>query len=156
VVQQVSVPKLPVAGYADLERFKIYVLDTGLLGAMLNLTSEIMTEPTALFSEYNGAFVENYVCHELIKTLRTDIFYWTSSRKAEVDFLFQHKQTVIPIEVKSGLGKSTQSIRIYAEKFKPEFIIRTSPRNFVQSDDFVNLPLYGLLGIIGLLENKRK
>jgi len=51
-------PKLPLSGYTDYSKFKIYLLDTGLLGAMLNLPSNIIISPDAIFKEYNGAFVE--------------------------------------------------------------------------------------------------
>ncbi|VAX23285.1 Predicted ATPase (AAA+ superfamily), partial [hydrothermal vent metagenome] len=57
----ISVPKLPLAGYADRTKFKIYLLDTGLLGAMLDLTSDVIIKGSKLFSEYNGAFIENFI-----------------------------------------------------------------------------------------------
>ena len=150
VVPQIRVAKLPISGYADSSKFKIYMLDTGLLGALLNLSSDIILKPNELFLEYNGAFVENYTCLELIKTLEQDIFYWSSEREAEVDFVFQWENDIYPLEVKSGLNRNTKSLRIYADKFQPKLLLRTSPRNFIQSDDFINIPLYGLLGIKSL------
>ena len=155
VVPQIRVAKLPISGYADSSKFKIYMLDTGLLGALLNLSSDIILKPNELFLEYNGAFVENYTCLELIKTLEQDIFYWSSEREAEVDFVFQWENDIYPLEVKSGLNRNTKSLRIYADKFHPKLLLRTSPRNFIQSDDFINIPLYGLLGIKSLF-NKIK
>ena len=155
VVPQIRAAKLPISGYADYSKFKIYILDTGLLGALLNLSSNIILKPNELFLEYNGAFVENYTCLELIKTLEQDIFYWSSEREAEVDFVFQWENDIYPLEVKSGLNRNTKSLRIYADKFHPKLLLRTSPRNFIQSDDFINIPLYGLLGIKSLF-NKIK
>ena len=152
VVPQIRVAKLPISGYADYSKFKIYILDTGLLGALLNLSSDIILKPNELFLEYNGAFVENYTCLELIKTLEQDIFYWSSEREAEVDFVFQWENDIYPLEVKSGLNRNTKSLRIYADKFQPKLLLRTSPRNFIQSDDFINIPLYGLLGIESLFK----
>ena len=152
VVPQIRVAKLPISGYVDSSKFKIYMLDTGLLGALLNLSSDIILKPNELFLEYNGAFVENYTCLELIKTLEQDIFYWSSEREAEVDFVFQWENDIYPLEVKSGLNRHTKSLRIYADKFQPKLLLRTSPRNFIQSDDFINIPLYGLLGIKSLFK----
>ncbi len=152
VVPQIRAAKLPISGYADYSKFKIYILDTGLLGALLNLSSDIILKPNELFLEYNGAFVENYTCLELIKTLEQDIFYWSSEREAEVDFVFQWENDIYPLEVKSGLNRNTKSLRIYADKFQPKLLLRTSPRNFIQSDDFINIPLYGLLGMKSLLK----
>jgi uncharacterized protein len=147
VVHQIRTAKLPISGYADYSKFKIYLLDTGLLGAMLHLSSEIILKPNELFLEYNGAFVENYTCLELLKTIEKELFYWSSEREAEVDFVFQWENDIFPLEVKSGTNRNTKSLRSYADKFQPKLLIRASPRNFIQSTEFINVPLYGLLGI---------
>jgi uncharacterized protein len=152
IVHQIRAAKLPISGYVDHSKFKIYILDTGLLGAMLNLSSDIILKPNELFLEYNGAFVENYTCLELIKTLEQDVYYWLSEREAEVDFVFQKENDIYPLEVKSGLQRHTKSLRIYAEKFQPKLLLRASPRNFIQNDEFINIPLYGLLGIKSILQ----
>jgi len=151
VVSQIKTAKLPLSGYIDATKFKIYVLDTGLLAAMLNLSSDIILKPNELFLEYNGAFVENYTCLELTKLLETDLFYWSSEREAEVDFVFQWQNDIYPLEVKSGMNRNTKSLRSYADKFGPKLLLRASPRNFIQSDEFINIPLYGLLGLKSVL-----
>jgi predicted AAA+ superfamily ATPase len=150
VVHQIRAAKLPISGYADYSKFKIYLLDTGLLGAMLHLSSDIILKPNELFLEYNGAFVENYTCLELLKTIEKELFYWSSEREAEVDFVFQCENDIFPLEVKSGMNRNTKSLRSYADKFQPKLLIRASPRNFIQSTEFINVPLYGLLGIKSL------
>jgi uncharacterized protein len=147
VVYQIRAAKLPISGYADYSKFKLYILDTGLLGAMLNLSSDIILKPNELFSEYNGAFVENYTCLELLKTVEQDLFYWSSEREAEVDFVFQWNNDIYPLEVKSGMNRNTKSLRVYAEKYQPRLLLRTSPRNFVNQEEFINIPLYSLLGL---------
>jgi uncharacterized protein len=151
VVYQIRAAKLPISGYADYTKFKVYILDTGLLGAMLNLSSDIILKPNELFSEYNGAFVENYTCLELLKTIEQDLFYWSSEREAEVDFVFQWNNDIYPLEVKSGMNRNTKSLRVYAEKYQPKLLFRTSPRNFVNQEEFINIPLYSLLGIKNIL-----
>lgn len=151
MVYQIRAAKLPVSGYADYEKFKIYLLDTGLLGALLNLSSDILVQPNALFSEYNGAFIENYTCLELLKTIGQDMFYWSSEREAEIDFVFQWGDQIYPLEVKSGLNRNTKSLRVYGDKYQPRLLLRASPRNFVQSEEFFNIPLYGLTGLKSLL-----
>ena len=121
---------------------KIYLLDSGLLGAMLELSPQLITTPTQLFSEYNGAFIENFVASELITTGKEKLYYWTSNNSAEVDFIFQKDDKILPLEVKSGLNRNKKSLRRYAEKYHPEYIYRVSPRNFTKDNDFINLPLY--------------
>jgi predicted AAA+ superfamily ATPase len=151
VVFQLRDAKLPLGGYADYSKFKIYMLDSGLLGAMLGLTSNIIIQPDALFKEYNGAFIENYVCCELTRNLGKDIFYWTSDREAEVDFVFQHEDDIIPIEVKSGTNRNTKGLRIFESKYQVKHLIRISPRNMIQSDNFINIPLYSTISLKNIL-----
>ncbi|MCK5345023.1 MAG: DUF4143 domain-containing protein [Candidatus Heimdallarchaeota archaeon] len=142
MVYNLSNPKIPLKGYADQSKFKIYMHDTGLLAAMLNITSDLIIDPTRIFSEYNGAFIENYVAQELISYGNKDLFYWTSRSDAEVDFILQYKNQVIPVEVKSGTSRNIKSLRSYESKYNPEVLLRLSPRNFVQSGNFINFPLY--------------
>jgi uncharacterized protein len=151
IVNELRAAKLPLGGYADLGKFKLYLLDTGLLGAMLRLTPDIIIRPDDLFKEYNGAFIENYVCLELTKLLQNELFYWTSGNQAEVDFVLQYKNDIVPIEVKSGLNKNTQSLQVFESKNKTKYLFRTSPRNFVKSEKFINLPLYRLFALTDIL-----
>ncbi len=142
VVHNISVPKLPLAGYADYAKFKVYLLDCGLLGAMLNISSDIIITGNQLFSEYNGAFIENFVASELTSMGGKELYYWTSRSDAEVDFILQNNQTILPVEVKSGMNRNIKSLRSYADKYQPDRVYRTSPRNFTQDGDFINIPLY--------------
>ena len=143
-VYNISVPKLPLSGYADFSKFKLYLHDTGLLAAMLNISSDIIVTPSKIFSEYNGAFIENYVTQQLIANGYKELFYWTSKSDAEVDFILQISNDIYPVEVKSGTSRNIKSLRSYAEKYKPNLLYRISPRNFIQSGDFINIPLYAL------------
>jgi predicted AAA+ superfamily ATPase len=144
VVYNISTPKIPLSGYADVSKFKLCLFDTGLLGAMLNVSSKIIVDPTELFTEYNGAFIENFVAQELIGHKSDDLFYWTSKSDAEVDYLLQLVDEIFPLEVKSGLSRNLKSLRSYESKYNPKTIYRTSPRNFVQSENFINIPLYAI------------
>ena len=152
LVNNLRTPKLPLSGYADFTKFKIYLFDTGLLGAMLNVTSAIILKPSDLFAQYNGAFIENYINNELIKLGMKDLFYWTSRSDAEVDFIIQYTNEVFPLEVKSGSSRNTKSLQSYANKYKPKFIFRLSPRNYIRSNNFVNIPLYGAFTFFHLME----
>jgi uncharacterized protein len=144
LVQNISIPKLPLSGYADNSKFKIYLNDTGLLGAMLKLTSSIIIEPTELFSEFNGAFTENYVANQFIYNQISNLYYWTSKSDAEVDFIIEENNTIHPIEVKSGMSRNKKSLISYSEKYNPKLIFRLSPRNFIRQNNFINIPLYAI------------
>ncbi|MCK4853848.1 MAG: DUF4143 domain-containing protein, partial [Bacteroidales bacterium] len=138
----ISAPKLPLSGYSDFSKFKIYLHDTGLLGAMLNLTSEILIKPAKIFTEYNGAYIENFVSQELSACSHKELHYWTSRSDAKVDFILQYQNRSYPVEVKSGMSRNLRSLRSYEARYSPESILRLSPRNFVHSGNFINLPLY--------------
>jgi len=109
---------------------------------MLNLSSSIIVKPTKIYSEYNGAFIENYVTQQLVAHGYKELFYWTSKSDAEVDFTLQVQDEIFPVEVKSGTSKNLKSLRSYTNKYNPKFIYRISSRNFIQSEDFINIPLY--------------
>ncbi|RLD44061.1 MAG: ATPase [Bacteroidetes bacterium] len=150
VVYNVNTPKIPISGYADRSKFKIYLFDTGLMGALLKLPSSIIVTPDKLFEDYNGAFIENYTAIEFNANNINELFYWTSKSDAEVDFVIQDKDRIIPIEIKSGTSLNTKSIRSYANKYSPKSIIRSSPRNYEQRDNFYNLPLYWISRVLEL------
>ena len=142
VVYNISRPQLPLAGYADFSKFKIYLLDNGLLGAMLNLSSDIILKPTELYTEYNGAFVENIIAAEFAASGHKELYYWTSKSDAEVDYIIQTDSNIYPIEVKSGKNRNQKSLRSYAGKYEPSTLCRLSPRNFIKDHEFINIPLY--------------
>ena len=101
-------------------------------------------KPSDYYKEYNGAFVENYVATELVATGESNLFYWKSKNDSEVDYIIQKDNRIYPLEVKSGTNRNKKSLRSYADKFKPKYIIRTSPRNFTQDNDFINISLYAV------------
>jgi uncharacterized protein len=140
----VSVPKIPLSGYSDKSKFKLYMLDTGLMSATLGLRSEMILEPNLLFSEYNGAFIENFIASEITRSGVEELFYWTSEGKAEVDFLILSSNKIYPLEVKSGSSRNLKSLRVYETLYKPEKVIRTSPRIFSYEKEFLNIPLYAI------------
>lgn len=145
IVYNIKTPKLPLAGYIDHTKFKIYMVDPGLLGALLEVPSKAIILGDQLFSGYNGAFIENAVANELIAAGESGgIFYWTSKSEAEVDFVFSMDGTVYPLEVKSGLSRRVKSLRVYAEKYSPRRVFRASPRNFTGDGDLINIPLYAV------------
>ena len=148
---RITTAKLPLAGHTDESKFKLFLLDNGLLGAMLKLGSDIIIKPNQLFKEYNGAFIENFVAMELSKIDDRKLFYWTSRGEAEVDFILEKDNHIYPLEVKSGTSRTLKSLRSYEDKYNPKRIIRTSPRNYFQQDEFINIPLYAVSTLFNFL-----
>lgn len=152
IAYNVELPRIPLSAYADYTKFKVYMHDVGLLAAKLNITSDQIISPDALFKGFNGAFIENYAAQELTSLGNKPLYYWTSRSDAEVDFLLESGQQIFPLEVKSGTSRNTKSLQSYDSKYKPAKTIRTSPRNLIQSGKFNNVPLYA----IALLEQIMK
>jgi predicted AAA+ superfamily ATPase len=149
-VNQVKSAKVPLKGYMDPAVFKIYYLDVGLLTAMAGISPSIIIEGERLFDEYKGAFVENYVIQQLQSCLSVRAYYWKSEGIAEVDFLVEYRNKVLPIEVKSGINPRSKSLKVYMEKYKPETFYRSSLLNLKKDGRIINLPLYAISLFPGL------
>jgi predicted AAA+ superfamily ATPase len=142
--RRVTVPRYPLAGYEDAESFKVYLLDVGLLGALSELPAEILLQGNRLFTEFHGAFVENYVAQEMAAASAGGLHYWTSEGKAEVDFVHASEGMVFPLEVKAGVNPKSQSLRVYDAKFSPPVLSRTSLLNLRKDGRVINFPLYAI------------
>ena len=131
--------KVPLLAYQEESAFKLYFLDVGLLRKLAEIPSSLLMNKTALFNEYHGLFAEQFVLQNLWEY---HLFYWTSWANAEVDFVFQKDDKIIPIEVKSGENVKAKSLKIYREKYQPEISIRFSLLKFIHQEWLINIPLY--------------
>ena len=148
----VSLASVPLKGYGTKNAFKIYSLDVGLLGAMANIHKEILIQGNELYTTYQGAFVENYVAQHLKSSLDIDLYYWKSDRgTAEIDFLYESKGKIYPLEVKAGINPKSKSLRSYHDRFHPPSLIRTTLLNFRQDEKICNIPLYAISSLSNLL-----
>jgi len=144
-VPRVSKAGLPLSGYADLTAFKLFLNDVGLLSAMCDLDARTLLEGSQIFEEYKGSLTEQYILTQLISDLKLNPFYYSEQRStAEIDFLVQLAGNVIPIEVKATENLQAKSLKIYAEKYKPNYVIRTSLSDYRKEDWLINLPLYAI------------
>lgn len=140
-VPLVSIPKIPLSAYADLNAFKVYLVDVGLLGAMSNLSAKTILHENELFQEFRGAITENYVAQELVHS-QYPLYYWTSEGRAELDFIIEQEDFIYPLEVKSGNSSKKKSLRVYGDTYHPKMLIRSSPMNLRKDGDILNCPLY--------------
>ena len=143
--------KLPLEAYKDIQAFKLYLLDLGLLRVLSGLSSGDIIGSDDLFRQFGGMFAEQYVLQQLAD--RT-MYYWTSGAQSEVDFVTQLKGGIVPIEVKSGMNVKGKSLRVYRERYRPELSIRCSMRDIEHNDGLLNVPLYQLWLLDELIERK--
>ncbi|OSI09451.1 ATP-binding protein [Neisseria zoodegmatis] len=142
-VPRIKKPHLPLSAYQD-NAFKLYGLDVGLLAAQSHLDVSVLLEGSRIFTEFKGALTEQYVLQQLVATQENPVFYWAAERgTAEVDFVLQCGQSVIPIEVKAEENLKAKSLKVYVEQFQPEQAVRFSMADYREQDWLVNVPLYG-------------
>ncbi len=141
-VSSIKAPRLPLVSYGDHEAFKVYLLDVGLLGAMCRLPARVIVEGDQLFVEFKGSLTENYVAQSLKAAHGGVLYYWTSEREAEVDFLLKYDGEIYPLEVKSGNSTKKKSLLVYNAKYHPPLISRVSLMNLKRDGNVCNYPLY--------------
>ena len=143
---RVSAPRIPLKAYQDMQTFKLFMVDVGLLGAASALDAATLIDGNRIMTEFKGALTEQYIMQEL-STLDLDyIGYWTNERSSsEVDFIIQNQGKVIPIEVKSGGNLRSRSFTLFCQTFEPETAVKTSPLPYHEEKNITNLPLYAIL-----------
>ena len=144
-VSRVNAARIPLRAYEDLNGFKLFVVDVGLLGCMTGLRQRVLLDGNDLFSEFKGALTEQYVCQQLKTIEDLGIYYYTNDRgSCEVDFVVDTGEQIIPVEVKAEVNLRAKSLKTYREKFSPEIAVRTSMADYKKEEGLVNLPLYAI------------
>jgi predicted AAA+ superfamily ATPase len=136
--------KFPLELFAEHNSFKVYHADSGLLSSKFPIPQNALLSDFSGFENIKGALAENYVFSSLI-TNGYAPFYWESEGKAEVDFVIQNREgKIIPIEVKSSEHNRSRSLQLYISKYKPEYSIRISGKNFGFENGIKSVPLYAV------------
>ena len=147
-VHRVNKIGIPLKAYEDLEAFKIYILDTGLLCSMTELSAKTLLEGNNLFTEFKGSLTEQYVCQQLISEFGIRPYYWSAKNAtAEVDFIFQNDNQIVPIEVKAEINLQAKSFKLYRDTYNPDLAFRFSLADFVNHGTLKDVPLYDLPAI---------
>lgn len=140
-VYRVEQIKKPLENYRDIDAFKVYVSDAGLLCAKKDLVPNDILYMVEELNDFKGGMVENYVQIQLmINEYKT--YYWESPRGAEIDFVIQWDGQLIPVEVKSADNTKAKSLKVYMETYHPAYAIKLSTKNFGFEDGRKTVPLY--------------
>ena len=152
-VQRINKPSLPLKAYMDLNAFKVFLLDIGLLIAMTDLDVKVILEGNKIFTEFKGALTEQYVLQQLISENGVMPYYYSATNsQGEIDFVVQGKTSVIPIEVKAEENLRAKSLKAFCDKYNPKFAVRTSMSDYRKQDWMTNIPLYNIDRIRDYLE----
>lgn len=139
-IYNVSKPEHPLKAYEQLNHFKLFMFDVGLMKQMAAISNEAIL----LKSDYQfkGALTENYVLQQIKAIYDTEPKYYAPTSTNEIDFVVQDGMNIIPIEVKAGESVTSASFKNYIKEYKPEKAVRLSKLGYEINDSFVNLPLY--------------
>ena len=139
-VNAVSKPGMPLSAYEEPDIFKVYASDCGLLRRLAGLPGSIVIDPTANYTEFKGAMAENAVLQSLLPSYGSVPYYWSSEGKAEIEFLLQREDEIIPVEVKAENCVSGRSIVVYNERYHPKNRIRFSFLNLQRNSGMLACP----------------
>ena len=131
----------PLENYKDIDAFKIYVSDVGLLCAKKNILAEDILYMSDELNDFKGGMTENYMCNQLTFNGYTS-YYWESERSAEIDFVIQREGQIVPIEVKAADNVKAKSLKVYMEQYKPAYAIKITGKNFGLENNQKSIPLY--------------
>ena len=140
-VYKVEQIKKPLENYRDIDAFKIYVSDLGLLCAKKELMANDILYMVKELDDFKGGMTENYVNVQL-SINGYHMYYWKSARGAEIDFVIQREGKLIPIEVKSADNTRAKSLKVYMDTYEPDYAIKLSAKNFAFEDRKKIVPLY--------------
>lgn len=148
-VYNITKPGLPLSAYSERDSFKVYACDCGLLRRLARLPASVIMDPVANYTEFKGAMAENVVLQSLVaQNSDYEPYYWTSSGKAEVEFVIQSGAEIIPVEVKAEGNIHGNSLSEYNKKYAPSRRIRLSMLNLQYNGGLLSCPasLAGWLG----------
>ena len=140
-VFSISKPGMPLSAFEEPDAFKVYACDCGLLRRLAHLPAIVVSDPIANYTEFKGAIAENAVLQSVMPLMDGLIpCYWTSPATAEVEFVIQWGNEIIPIEVKAEENISGNSLSVYSKKYAPRFRMRFSMLNLQYNSGLLSSP----------------
>ena len=145
-VHRISEARMPLKFYEQLDAFKLFLLDCGLLACMADTAADQMLVDNKVFIEFKGAFTEQYVAQELF-SMGIKPYYWSNDRTpAEIDFVVQQDGKAIPIEVKASTNVRSKSLAQFIKDNEGLKGLRLSLCSYIDQSWMENIPLYALEG----------
>lgn len=137
----ITKPALPLSAYEETTAFKVYACDCGLLRRLARLPATVILNPNANYTEFKGSMAENAVLQSIIPLLNNDIpHYWSPDSRAEIEFVIQWGENIIPVEVKAENCINGRSLSVYTERYKPTKRIRFSFLNLQYNQGLLSCP----------------
>jgi uncharacterized protein len=146
---------VPLGSGVNFKKFKCLLHDSGIFQqiAGLRITDLIIAENIDVINK--GHIAEAFTGVELIKYSqaheKNQLYYWHREKRgssAEVDYLIEQDNQVVPVEVKSGSTGKMQSLNLFIDEKKSSKGIRISLENFSQYGKITVIPLYAVSNLI--------
>jgi len=142
---------IPLYAEGDDKKFKVIFFDTGLALNVLNIPLK------EFFGEYDlslineGAVAEQVVGQELVafspRERKPALYYWhreAKSSNAEVDYLLESGNSIIPLEVKRGVKGRIRSLKLFMEEKKRDYGVVLSNSSMGREGNIEYLPFHGM------------
>lgn len=139
-IYNVGKPEHPLKAFEQLNHFKLFVFDVGLLKAMAGISNEAILIKSDY--QFKGALTENYVLQQIRGLFDSEPHYFAPTATSEIDFVIQNGMQIIPIEVKGGESVHSASFKNYLKEYSPEKAVRVSKLGYKENGNLTNIPLY--------------
>lgn len=144
-VPRCTKPELPLSIYEDLSAFKLYMLDIGLMGALVKTDPANILIKNDIFKEYKGGMTEQYVLQQMkSKDIAPVYYHKTDDSRLEIDFLIQRKGEMIPIEVKAEGNVRSNALSQFLSHRPDLQAERYSMLPYKRQGNLTNIPLYAV------------
>lgn len=141
-ISRTNAVKMPLKFYEDISSFKLFLLDVGLMGAMVDAPASSVLVGDGIFSEYKGAFTELFVCSQMMSAGVPCYYHSVDNSTIELDFVVQMGSRVYPVEVKAEENVHAKSLKTFISKNADLTAIRLSMKKYIKQDWLECIPLY--------------
>lgn len=139
-IYNVSKTEHPIKAYEQLNHFKLFMFDVGLLKHMAGISNESILLKTDY--QFSGPLTENYVIQQMQAMFEVEPHYYAPTSQEEIDLILQDGMHIIPGEIKAGNTTHAKAFHHYITKNQCEKAIRYSGLNYQKNEVICNIPLY--------------
>lgn len=137
---KIRVAKSPLSSCREIDSFKLYLPDDGLLSMRYNLTKDRLR----VDENVKQALYENHIAHTLVEA-GYSLYYYQSEGKAEVNFVIQNRMgKIIPLELATKQGSKVKSLSVFMKKYIVTDAYRITENNFSTKKNVRYLPIYAI------------
>ncbi len=152
-INRINKAGIPLKAYEDMDAFKLFIVDVGLLAAIGDLDTKTLLNGNAIFEEFKGALTEQFVLQQLKTIPDVPTYYWSAEKaNAEIDFVIQHSGNIVPIEVKAEENLQAKSLKSFKKRYQESVAVRTSMSDYREEDWLINVPLYTINFLLSILD----